>query len=86
MISIGISLYEVRHILIDTVSFAAILFYDVFAQINLLQENLKSVKTSLVSLTGSMVESLDSIDLLVVSGKESQMVDKMVSFLGVNLP
>ncbi len=53
---------------------------------NLPQEKLKPIKTLLISFTGSVAEPLGLIDIPVAFGKEPQRVDKVVSFLVVNLP
>ncbi|GAV82034.1 hypothetical protein CFOL_v3_25487 [Cephalotus follicularis] len=75
-----------KRILIDSGSSTDILYKHAFDQLRILVDQLKPVKTPLVSFAGEMVHPMGSIDLSVVAGTAPRQTQVQMTFLVVDTP
>ncbi|PKI53513.1 hypothetical protein CRG98_026058 [Punica granatum] len=85
VVTAQIDAYDVKKILVDSGSFANILFHATFREMKLREEYLKPIWSPLIDITGSTAEPLGMISLQVYFGKSPKKVNKMVDFLVVDI-
>ncbi|KAI3458742.1 hypothetical protein Pfo_015405 [Paulownia fortunei] len=78
--------FWVKKILVDSGSFADIIFYDAFLKLGIDNVQLSSVNTPLIGFGGEVVETLKEVALHFSLGSYLKRVTKMEKFLVVNAP
>ncbi|KAI3459576.1 hypothetical protein Pfo_016239 [Paulownia fortunei] len=86
VISATFSNFWVQKILVDSGSFANIIFYDVFLKLGIDNAQLNPVNTPLIGFGHKVVEALGEVALPFSLGSYPKRVKKMVKFLVVNAP
>ncbi|GAV58762.1 LOW QUALITY PROTEIN: hypothetical protein CFOL_v3_02295, partial [Cephalotus follicularis] len=81
-----VELFTMKRFLIDSISSADILYKHAFDQLRIPTDQLKPVKTPLVSFAGEMVHHLRSIDLSMVAGMAPCQTQVQMKFLVVDTP
>ena len=84
VITLLITDYSTRRVLVDNESLADILYYPAFQQMNLGREQLRPVHSPLVGFGGMKVQPVGTISLPVVVGAYPQQVTRNVNFLVVD--
>ncbi|GAV71236.1 hypothetical protein CFOL_v3_31061 [Cephalotus follicularis] len=79
-------LFTMKRILIDIGSSVDILYKHAFDQLRIPTDQLKPVKTPLVSFAREMVHPLGSIDLSVIAGTTPRQTQVQMTFMVVNTP
>ncbi|GAV73746.1 LOW QUALITY PROTEIN: hypothetical protein CFOL_v3_17229, partial [Cephalotus follicularis] len=81
-----VELFTMKRILIDNGSSANILYKHAFDQLRIPADQLKPVKTPLVSFAGETIHPLGSINLSVVAGTAPRQTQVEMTFLVVDTP
>ncbi|XP_057982215.1 uncharacterized protein LOC131167426 [Malania oleifera] len=84
VVSLLVTHYKVRWVLIDNGSLANIIFWSVLQEMKIGKERLKSISTPLVGFGGDVVHPMGMITLLVTMGTSPQQITLMEDFLVVN--
>lgn len=84
VITLLITDYTTRRVLIDNKSSVDILYYPAFQQMRLRQEQLRPVNLPLVEFGGMKVQPMGIITLPIVVGAYPQQITKEVNFLIVD--
>ena len=84
VITLLITNYTTRRVLVDNGSLANILYYQTFQQMKLGQDQLRPMNSPLVGFGGMKVQPAGAISLPVVVGAYPQQITKNVNFLVVD--
>ena len=84
IITLLITDYSIRKVLVDNWSSTDILYYPAFQQMNLGRDQLRPVHSPLVGFGGMKVQPVSTITLPVVVGAYPQQVTRNVNFLVVD--
>ena len=86
VLTITVANFQVRRILVDSGSFADILFAEVYDKLNLGRERLQLIRSPLIGFSREKVYPLGSITLPVTTGAAPQSSTVMVNFLVIDCP
>ena len=86
MVTLTITNYAVKRVLIDTGSSSDILFASAFDQLGISRERLRPVAMPLVGFNGSSTQPLRMVELPILMGTHLQQVATMTNFIVVESP
>lgn len=86
VISVRIANTQVKRVMVDTGSFADVLYLDAFQKLSLIEKDLTLMTLAFIGLIEDSISPLGNTTMPITVGEEPRSKTLMVTFMVVNLP